>query len=251
MHAQSTIGDKDMDFLGIECAWPDQARLGTSRLRPPAARRRWRNLLLIIALSLATTGVWQLGQAGYIQAKAWLAQSLIRDAWSRTLAGEEQVRPWAWADTWPVARLLAPAHDIELHVLAGANGRTIAFGPGHVFGTAAPGEAGNSVIGAHRDTHFAFLQRLADGDALEVQTPGGRLVRYRVVERSVVDRRETRVMARHDAEAELTLVTCYPFDALRAGGPLRYVVRARAQVDGPASAGMVQATPAGHQLLAL
>ena len=66
MHAQSTIGDKDMDFLGIECAWPDQARLGTSRLRPPAARRRWRNLLLIIALWLAKTGVWQLGQAAYI-----------------------------------------------------------------------------------------------------------------------------------------------------------------------------------------
>ena len=29
-------------------------------------------------------------------------------------------------------------------------------------------------------------------------------------------------------QQRLTLVTCYPFDALRAGGPLRYVVTATA-----------------------
>ena len=188
---------------------------------------------------LAGAGAWQLGQAGYIHAKAWLAQALIRDAWSRTLAGEQHVRPWAWADTWPVARLRAPAHGVDFHVLAGADGRSIAFAPGHVFGTVAPGEAGNCVFGAHRDTHFAFLRKIDDGDLLEVQTPAGRLVRYRVTERSVVDRHDTAVMA-HDAfAAELTLVTCYPFDALRAGGPLRFVVRARAESDGDRGAAQV------------
>lgn len=30
----------------------------------------------------------------------------------------------------------------------------------------------------------------------------------------------------------LTLLTCYPFDALRPGGPLRYVVIARRATDG-------------------
>ena len=35
-------------------------------------------------------------------------------------------------------------------------------------------------------------------------------------------------MAQHGGEARLTLITCYPFDALRAGGPLRYVVTAKA-----------------------
>jgi sortase A len=38
-----------------------------------------------------------------------------------------------------------------------------------------------------------------------------------------VDKSETRVMDPADA-AELTLITCYPFDAIAPGTPLRYVV---------------------------
>ena len=48
----------------------------------------------------------------------------------------------------------------------------------------------------------------------------------------------TRVVEKHDlsmtadaGDTRLTLVTCYPFDAIRPGGPLRYVVVAR-RVDG-------------------
>ncbi len=221
------------DFLGIECAWPSPGRLGAPRRTPP----RWRGLLrtgaLLVALALAIAGIWQLGHAGYIQAKAWLAQSLIQEAWARVQAGEDQARPWPWADTWPVARLRAPAQALERVVLAGADGRTLAFGPGHLYGTALPGEPGNSVIGAHRDTHFAFLQWLEDGDVIEIETPYRRIVRYRVVERSIVDRRSTGLIGQTVDGRQLTLVTCYPFDALRAGGDERYVVRAVAD-EGPA-----------------
>jgi len=52
---------------------------------------------------------WQSGQGAYIYAKAEVAQVLLRRAWDKTLAGERQVRLWAWADTWPVARLRLPA----------------------------------------------------------------------------------------------------------------------------------------------
>ncbi|CAG0984458.1 partial sortase A, partial [Rhodocyclaceae bacterium] len=44
----------------------------------------------------------------------------------------------------------------------------------------------------------------------------------------IVDKSETRVLAQPPGETRLTLITCYPFDALRAGGPLRYVVTAHA-----------------------
>ena len=84
-----------------------------------------------------------------------------------------RVKPWPWADTHPVARLIVPAHRVELLVLAGANGRTLAWGPGHVEGTAAPGDAGNAVVTAHRDTHFAFLRDLVPGDRIVVETPAG------------------------------------------------------------------------------
>jgi sortase A len=212
------------DWMGVECAWPPPANLGpTGHL--PTARQRWRRRVIGLAASLlCLSAAWQLGQAGYIQAKAWLAGALIEDAWSRTLAGEEHARPWPWADTWPVARLSAPRLGVARTVLAGANGRTIAFGPGHVFGTPLPGEDGNSVIGAHRDTHFAFLQWLENGDEIEVETGQGSTLRYRVVEREVVDQRDLAVLASPPGVRRLTLVTCYPFDALRAGGPLRYVV---------------------------
>lgn len=211
-------------FLGVECAWPVPDRRSPyahSRTAPPRSRAlRW-----IAALALVI-GLWNIGQAGTIHAKAWLAQVLISQAWERTLAGETQVKPWPWADTWPVARLRAPRQGIERFVLAGANGRSIAFGPGHLFGSAQPGMPGNSVIGAHRDTHFAFLQWLENGDEIEVETPSGHVQVYRVSDHEVVDKTATHVLAAHPGEPRLTLITCYPFDALRAGGPLRYVVTA-------------------------
>ncbi len=223
--------------LGVECAWPAAMHVALAKpcrsaFRPtsraearPTTQRRWQ---LWLAAALLTIGLWQLGQGGYIQAKAWLAQVLIKQAWARTLEGEAQARPWPWADTWPVARITVPGRDIERFVLAGANGRAIAFGPGHVFGTPLPGEAGNSVIGAHRDTHFAFLRELRAGEEIVVQKSAAGIRRYRVEHSEIVDKSETRVMAQHDKETRLTLITCYPFDALRAGGPLRYVVTAKA-----------------------
>lgn len=215
------------EFLGVECAWPANANLGTPRAELVRRHTPARRLAAIAALTLAVTACWHLGQAGYIQAKAWFAQVLIADAWSRTLEGEREARPWPWADTWPVARLRVPGRHAEAYVLAGASGRTIAFGPGYMFGTAQPGERGNSVIGAHRDTHFAFLQWVRNGDLIELDTQGGTTVRYRVSNTEVVNKSDTRVLAQGSRTRELTLITCYPFNALKAGGPLRYVVTAR------------------------
>jgi len=167
--------------------------------------------------------MWQLGGGLYIRAKAILAQILVRDAWERTLAGERQAKPWPWADTWPVARLSVPEQDVDLFVLAGANGRTIAFGPGHVFGTTLPGDEGNSVIGGHRDTHLRFLRDTKIGTEIRVQRADGAWRRYRVEAAAVLDQRDLWI-TRQDDRTLLTLVTCYPFDALRAGGSQRYVV---------------------------
>ena len=138
------------------------------------------------------------------------------------------MRPWPWADTYPVARLRAPGLGIDQIVLAGASGRSTAFGPGHLDGTAAPGAAGHSVLVGHRDTHFRFLERLAPGDALTLQDRGGSWRRYRVQRNDVIDSRRARLHM-GDGRAALTLVTCYPFDAVNPGGPLRYLVFAVAE----------------------
>ena len=174
-------------------------------------------------VGLVAVSAWQAGEAAYIQAKAWLAQQLLRSAWERSLGHGANSKPWPWADTHPVARLQAPRLHADLLVLAGASGRTLAFGPGHVTGTALPGQAGNSVLSGHRDTHFAFLRHLLPGDLLIVHTASGALIEYRVSTAEVVHRKDVRVLL--DAgDTRLTLVTCYPFDSPIPGGALRYVV---------------------------
>ena len=176
-----------------------------------------------VALALALVGSWQVASAGWIHAKALLAQHLIANAWTDARDGGPARRPWPWADMRPVARLTIPARGVELFILDNATPRSLAFGPAHVGGTAAPGAHGNSVIVAHRDTHFAFLRRVAPNDEIDIEGARGVLTRYRVREVTVMDKEEARVLDPADSP-QLTLITCYPFDAVRPGTPLRYVV---------------------------
>ena len=176
--------------------------------------------------SLLCLGFWQFGQGAYIPAKAWFAQELMQRAWNKAEDVEQAPPPWPWADTHPVARLSAKGGDIELIVLEGGSGRTLAFGPGHLSISALPGERGNSIIAGHRDTHFLFLQYLQRGETIQVELPDGRKHLYQVTEIDVVDSRRGSLVLDTDTPT-LSLVTCYPFNALEAGGPMRYVVSAQ------------------------
>lgn len=180
----------------------------------------------LITVALILAGSWQLGSGAYIHAKAMLAQYLLTQAWHRSLDGEQKVRPWPWADTWPVARLSVPEKEIDLIVLSGVTGRTLAFGPGHMSASPLPGHSGNSVIAGHRDTHFRFLNDLTVNDHIAMETADGGRHWFKVIDTAVTDIRVSQIRLDSDDEL-LTLVTCYPFDALRPGGPLRYVVVAR------------------------
>jgi sortase A len=182
-----------------------------------------RRALLAFAGALFFAGAWQLAAAAWIHAKANLAQHLIASAWAQARDGGVSRRPWPGADMRPIARLTMPSHAIELFVLDGASGRALAFGPGHVGGTARPGSWGNTVIVAHRDTHFAFLRDVALGEEILLETARKNVSRYRVSEVTIVDKGETRLLDPADA-AQLTLITCYPFDAVVPGTTLRYVV---------------------------
>jgi sortase A len=112
-----------------------------------------------------------------------------------------------------------------LIVLQGASGRNLAFGPTHDAASVLPGDVGNSVIAAHRDTHFRMLETLVPGDRLRIERVDGRVAFFAVSDIRIVDSRSTRI-ALDAEEPRLTLVTCYPFDAIRPGGPLRFVVAA-------------------------
>lgn len=178
-----------------------------------------------LVVLLLAVGVYSSGQGLWIFGKAVAAQVLLRRAWAEARAGQPQARPWPWADTWPVARLLSPQHDVDLVVLEGASGSSIAFGPGRIAGTARPGEGGTLALAGHRDTHFEFLEHVVPGEPLYLELPSGAVWDFEVESAQVVDERDTAALA---APGDwLTLVTCYPFHAPVPGGPLRYVVRAR------------------------
>lgn len=184
---------------------------------------------LAIGLVFALAGAGLLGTGLYIHAKAWAAQVLIGQAWAARQAGAPAPRPWPWADTVPLARLMVPRLDVDQMVLSGASGRTLAFGPARIDGTALPGAPGVSVLSGHRDTHFAFLRDLRPDDVLTIETADGRLHRFRVTQAEIVDRDAATLPGEtQDGGAWLVLATCWPFDAIDPGTPWRYLVVARA-----------------------
>ena len=171
-------------------------------------------LTLIVGVGFLVDAFWLFG-------KAQVGQMLLSRAWAKTLEDGEEHKPWPWADHWPVARLISEEHNIDQIVLAGDSGSVLAFAPGMNLQAAKPGEGGTVLISGHRDTHFRFLKDIKPGAELILQTRDG-IHRYRIEETRIVDSRTTRIDPTL-GERQLVLVTCYPFDAIEAGGPMRYV----------------------------
>ena len=199
-------------------------------------------IVLVFSLSL-----WQLTSAGWIQGKALVAQILLSHSWHQTLNNPQHQqlvqnhteqtsakyadkysvknamhKPWPWADTWPVAKLSVPQHNIEQIVVAGDSGSSLAFAPGYSLASAAPNTPGTTMISAHRDTHFSFLKKLKINDSLYLQT-AEQTTRYQVYAMQIVDSQSVTVQTDND-EQTLVLATCYPFDSMISGGSLRYLV---------------------------
>lgn len=171
----------------------------------------------LVIFTILATGLWQAGEGLSVQLKAWLGQQLLERAWVQSEQSQPAL-PWPGAVSYPVARLRVPELAIDQLVLDGADTPVLAWGPGMEVGA-----NGHRLIAAHRDTHFRFLQHLAENQVLELESRDGSVMQWQVVERRVVDSRRYR-LDMDLAEERLTLVTCYPFNASNAGGPLRLVI---------------------------
>jgi sortase A len=186
------------------------------------SRPRATSVLLGVVLALAG---WEFGSGVFIYAKAHVGQWLIGRAWASSLHTQQPVKPWAWADTVPIGRLVVKELGVDQYVLSGASGRTLAFGPGHYSGTVYPGDQGKAVLAGHRDTHFRFLNDLQVGQVLAFQNRTGAWHHFVVEQMVVMDVHEEQL--RLEAETHgLVLITCYPVHAIVPGGPLRYLVYA-------------------------
>jgi len=179
-------------------------------------------LTKVAAVLTLVFGTGFLADAFWLYGKARVGQVLLSRAWAKTLEDGKDHKPWPWADHWPVARLISEEHNIDQIVLAGDSGSALAFAPGMNLQAAKPGEAGTVLISGHRDTHFRFLRNIKQGAELILQTRNGKY-QYRIKETRIVDARTTRIDPTL-GDRQLVLVTCYPFDAIEAGRPMRYVV---------------------------
>ncbi len=183
---------------------------------------RMHRIAALVVLALAA-GAFAHG--GYIVAKADLGQWLLARAWRQSRLSGMPAKPWPWADTHPVARLRAPAQHADVIVLSGATGRTLAWGPAQLDGSVRAGDIGNTVFTAHRDTHFAFLADARVGDRLVVDRIDGGQAQFRITGMAIVAADALKLRADADTPT-LTLVTCYPFDAIAPNTRWRYVVSA-------------------------
>ncbi|MCU7834452.1 MAG: class GN sortase [gamma proteobacterium symbiont of Taylorina sp.] len=182
------------------------------------------NLKSIILLSFMI-GIICLLSAAYIPAKAQFAQYLLDQAWQESRLRQSVIRPWAWSDSYPVARIKIPQLDIDVVVLSGASGETLAFAPGHVVQSVLPGNKGNSLISAHKDTFFQNLDRLQTGDIISIERIDGRSFEFKVSDKKMMNIREEQISL-FSEQSKLSLITCYPLKGVYSDPDKRFVLNA-------------------------
>jgi sortase A len=117
-----------------------------------------------------------------------------------------------------------PRLGLSVMVREGMDAATLRRAVGHVPSTALPGQMGNFVVIAHRDTFFRPLRELEKGDTVQVVTTQGRFT-YTIESLEVVEPEGIKLTA-PKTEAIATLITCFPFNYV-GPAPRRFVARAR------------------------
>ena len=107
----------------------------------------------------------------------------------------------------------------------GLDAKTLKNAIGMSLTSAQPGERGNVVLAAHRDTFFAGLRNAKKGDVVVLSTTDGKKHRYRISKTFVVDPSAHWVMNSSPKKKMLTLITCYPFRYV-GSAPQRFIVQA-------------------------
>lgn len=167
-----------------------------------------------------------------------VSQYLIMHSEQRRLAGEwerQNAALHAAEVTTPddgLTRLSIPRIELDAIIVDGTSRKQLLVGPGRVKGTALPGEKGNAVITAHRDTFFRSVFNLIEGDEIFIQR-SGRTYKYLVTGKKVVPPTEVSVLRPTD-EPQLTLITCYPPNYI-GPAPERLVVFSSLVQEQPAS----------------
>jgi LPXTG-site transpeptidase (sortase) family protein len=173
-------------------------------------------------------GAWKQGEAR----RAWdesEARAVV--ALARRSVTADGLLPAPVVHGAPVARLQIPRLGLDEIVMEGVDEFALNAGPGHLPGSAFPGEQGNAIISAHRDRHFSRLGDVNVGDTVVTES-GSHRTRWVVLSKRVIDADAPALF--RTADATLTLTTCWPIRYLGTA-PERLIVVAKPV--GPAKTG--------------
>jgi sortase A len=172
-----------------------------SKLQPYVSRRALSLLLVLVGIGLL----------GYVGSEYWAmyrSQQTLEAEWERQAAGVNTAGQAKLAPDQMLTRVVIPKIGMDAIVVEGASRKDLSAGPGHMKETAMPGEPGNAVITAHRDTFFRHIYELNKGDQIQVRR-NGRNFTFEVTGKKIVMPEDVSVI-KPTTDARLTLITCYP-----------------------------------------
>lgn len=161
-------------------------------------KHSWPTLLILAGVAL-------LIYVGSQYATMYAAQRRLTQQWQQQNL-QLPTQPAGLVTT--LTRLTIPTIRLDAVVVEGVNRKDLLMGPGHLPDTPEPGQAGNAVISAHRDTFFRHIHELKKGDYILVQR-AGRQFRYEVTGKKILQPDDVWV-TKPTPDSQLTLLTCYP-----------------------------------------
>ena len=182
--------------------------------------------ILLLFVLLLTGGGYYTYLGLQIEIKAKFAQILLQHAWHQTIKTGKNYQPWGSFDSVPIMRLSIPQHNINQIVLKGTSGQALAFGPAFHEESFLPQEKKITIISSHRDSHGVFIKKLQLGEEIKIQDADNHWHTYTIDSVFVINVQKEKI-AMDSNEDSLLLITCYPFDAIRSGTSLRYIVSAK------------------------
>jgi sortase A len=187
----------------------------------------------LIKKSLLITGSLLCLHASWLPFKGWLSEQLISYSWHQTIDLKQQIKPWPWADTYPIAELSFERLNKQVVVLNGGDPTTLAFSAGAIAPFNQARSAQPFVVAGHRDSHFSFLDEVVMNDIISLADKHGQSQLYQVEAIDIVDASTGELPVLAD-DSQLILITCYPFTNTRnianvagSNSNERYVITAR------------------------
>lgn len=175
--------------------------------------------LLLCGIALITFAGWNLIQQTYFVG-AIITNPPVKDVpMKKIVINNKEISYPRYGEQ--LGTIMIPSISLNYPIIQGDNQDNLAKGAGHDASSTLPGQNGNVVIDAHRDTMFRNLGDIKIGDIVTLKTNYGTF-NYKVYKTRIVTPDDATAIIKSDKEM-LTLYTCYPFSYI-GHAPQRYIV---------------------------